>query len=99
MVKIIRMRRAMMRRGVSRLNVFRATQAIRAIEPWLNAYPHATNMQVCAHISRHIGAVLTILPGKNTPTHEGLLRELNEILKPYQKCQQSTKKSAANSTM
>jgi 5-carboxymethyl-2-hydroxymuconate isomerase len=78
--KIIKMRKHLLRTKRSGLNQVAATLAIKSIEPWLDAYPKATDQQVCAHILRHLNTVLHIIPGKKNKSGQALEKQLFEIL-------------------
>jgi len=55
--------------------------AIRALKPWMDAYPHATDDQVAAHLRRHKYAVMALLPGGDAPNAQSMHQEFIQILK------------------
>lgn len=88
--KVIRMRQLLMRNGLSQRNVIESSLAIRALKPWLDAYPHATAAQVAAHIRRHYNAVLAIMPGAAAANGQAFQKKLNEIINAHASYQQQT---------
>lgn len=82
-LKIIALRKMLIRKRKSQLNEVKCWLAIRSLEPWLNAFPNATPDQVTAHLRRHLGAVLTILPGADARNSLALHEELYKILNSH----------------
>ena len=80
LLKIIRVRETLMRKNLCQRSILKSSMAIRAIKPWLEAHPKATDAQVLAFITRRYEAVMYIIPGGKTPTSLAFLNELNQII-------------------
>jgi hypothetical protein len=81
--KLISIRKQLMRINKSQINVFIASNAIRATEAWLDGYPNATPAQVVNFIRLHRNQVLFLLPGKGSKSHQGLIEQLTKIMNQY----------------
>lgn len=81
--KVINVRQELMRTGLSQRNVIESSMAIRILKPWLDAYPHATDVQVAAHIRRNYGTLQTIMPGGASANAAEFQNQLNQIIESY----------------
>jgi hypothetical protein len=76
--KVIRTRKAIMRRGASQLNAMACLLAIQKLEAWLSAYPNASPQQVRAYMMRHRATIEFLIPGNLAG--ESLKKELCSLL-------------------
>lgn len=81
--KVINVRQHLMRTGLSQRNEILSSVAIRLLEGWLNAYPHATDVQVAAHIRRNYGTLQAIMPGGASANAAEFQNQLNYIIENY----------------
>lgn len=80
LLKIIKMRRHMLNNGLSQKNFCMCMRHIAKVEPWLKAYPHASNQNVQRFARRHMDSFLYILPGRNHPAHNSLLEQFQTLI-------------------
>jgi hypothetical protein len=80
---MIAMRKRLVHEGKSGWCTMEVTEAIKRFEPWLDAYPNATDNQVTRHILRNRNALRVIMPGKQHPAHETYKEELIQIIQTH----------------
>jgi len=80
LLKIIRIRRHLIRAGVSYKNVVRCQQYINKLESWLQAYPKATERQVLKWARGHSEKILFLAPSGAHPAHQSLIEKINQTL-------------------
>lgn len=78
--KVVRMRKAMLRRGCSMKNEMRMHKAIEKFERHLNFYPNANDRAIRNFCKRHKDDLLALLPGKGSSSHDKLMNEFNQYL-------------------
>jgi len=83
LLKVIALRQKLMDTKIGQRNIIESSMAIRILKPWLDAYPHATDQQVAAHIRRHYGAVQAIMPGGGAGNAREFQNQLNHIINHY----------------
>lgn len=65
--KIVATRRNMNRHGHTRKNLVGISNAMRAVAPWVDAYPNATNESALRFIGRNYIHLLKLTPGGDHP--------------------------------
>lgn len=73
----VRMRRAMLWRGASKKPVAITAAAMRRVEPWVKAFPNATERGARKFIRRHYSDLVILLPGGDHPAAEKMRRALD----------------------
>lgn len=79
-LKVLRMRKSMLRNGVSLKNKLRVLSAIKRFETYGEFYPNATDQGYRAVVKRYYAEFLTLMPGKSSKAHDSLFAELENQL-------------------
>lgn len=78
--KILRMRKAMVRRGCSMKNQMRVHKAIERFEKYFDFYPTAKDESFKKYCEKHMDDLLVLMPGKGSSSYEKLNKELNQYI-------------------
>lgn len=78
--KVVRMRKAMVRRGCSKKNAMRVHKAIDRFEKYFDFYPNASDGALKRFCQRHKEDLLALMPGRGSSSYEKLNKELNQYL-------------------
>jgi len=80
LMKIVRQRRYLINTGKSKKNICMCMRHIAKVEPWLKAFPHATDENVRRFAQKHRDSFEYLLPHGLNPAHTALSQTLNQIV-------------------
>ena len=78
--KVLRMRKRMLKEGVSLKNPLRVHSAINRFEMYKSFFPNAGDKGYRAVVKKHYDEFLTLMPGKSSKAHDRLFTELQNQL-------------------
>lgn len=80
--KVVRMRRQLIKSGLSQRSVLQMSEALKPIEGWLKAYPQASDQAAAKVIRSNYSRIRNLIPGVGCPAHNKLIQELDSFINP-----------------
>lgn len=78
--KLIRMRKEMVRRGVSQKNPLRVHRSIILFSNYFERFPKVSESTFKGYCKKHIEDLQVLLPGKGSSSYHKLNQELTQLL-------------------
>lgn len=80
LMKIIRMRRHLIKIGKSGKNICTCMRHIAKVEPWLNAYPYASDANLRRFARKHEDSFRYLMPSGTNPAHTKISETFQNLI-------------------
>ncbi len=78
--KLIRMRKEMIRRGVSKKSYLRVHKSIKLFTTYFERFPKVSEETFKGYCLKHKEDISVLLPGRGSSSYQALNQELNQLL-------------------